>query len=415
MHNVEKGTVFYNQWYRIGLFNLLLVATIGLLLRYKIVASLPWVNHKYFLHGHSHFAFSGWVSLIIMVGILQRIHTHSGQPIIKKFKPLLWLHLLAAYGMLVSFPIQGYGLVSISFSTLSILISYAFVWMAWKNCNVLTWGSKTAALSIKAALIFLVISSFGAFWLATLMATHSGAQSQFFTALYSFLHFQYNGWFFFGILGFCLTMLPSSDPAAKKGLHKGVIWMVAACAPAVALSALWMKVPAAVYAIAIAAAIMQLGGVIIAWKSTRKGISILVITLSTAEKWLLGLSGGAFLIRVVLQALSTIPALSKFAFAYRPIVIGYLHLILLGCITLFLFSFLYGKNLWRAHARLTHVAFILFIAGFLGTEGTLMLQGFGYIGWINIPYTNEVLFASALFLFSGAAMLFATARTKTLS
>lgn len=414
MYNVEKGTGFFNQWYRIGLFNLLLVATIGLLLRYKMVASLPWADHKYFLHGHSHFAFSGWVSLIIMVGILQRIHTHSGQQIIKKFKPLLWLHLLTAYGMLVSFPIQGYGWVSISFSTLSIFISYAFVWMVWKNCNALIWGNKTAALSIKAALVFLVVSSFGAFWLAFLMATHSSTQSHFFTALYSFLHFQYNGWFFFGILGFWLTMLPSAELATKNRLHKGVVWMVAACVPAAALSALWMKVSAVVYAIAIVAAIMQLGGVILAWKSIRKGISILVTTLSTAEKWLLGLSGGAFLIRVVLQSLSTIPALSKFAFAYRPVVIGYLHLILLGCITLFLFAFLYGKNLWRAHARLMHVAFILFIAGFLGTEGTLMLQGFGYIGWISIPYTNEVLFTSAILLFSGAGLLFASSRTTSM-
>jgi hypothetical protein len=92
-----------------------------------------------------------------------------------------------------------------------------------------------------------------------------------------------------------------------------------------------------------------------------------------------------------------------------------LHLILLGCITLFLFAFLYGKNVWRTHTRVAHVALILFITGIIGTEGTLMLQGFGYIGWINIPFTNEVLFASALLLFSGAAMLFATTGSKTLS
>jgi hypothetical protein len=245
-----------------------------------------------------------------------------------------------------------------------------------------------------------------------LMATHSGAQSLYFTALYSFLHFQYNGWFFFGILSLFLTMLPTAVVHTSTGLHKGVVWMVAACLPAVALSALWMKVPVSVYLIAIAAAIMQIGGVILGWKSIRKTLSNFVLTFSLAEKWLLCLSGCSFLIRVVLQALSTIPALSKFAFAYRPVVIGYLHLILLGCITLFLFAFLYGKNIWRAHTRITHMAFILFITGILGTEGTLMLQGFGYIGWINIPYTNEVLFASALLLFSGAAMLFATARTR---
>src|SRR6188768_1410092 len=116
--NVEPG--YYNKLYGIGLFNLLMVASVGLLLGFKMAASLPWVNHKFFLHGHSHFAFSGWVSLVLMVAIIQRIYKDSvtGPPPV--FKIILRTQLISAYGMLLSFSVTGYAAISISFSTFSI-------------------------------------------------------------------------------------------------------------------------------------------------------------------------------------------------------------------------------------------------------------------------------------------------------
>ncbi len=403
---------YYNNWYRIGLFNLLLVATVGLLLRFKMAASLPWVNHKYFLHGHSHFAFSGWVSLVLMVAIVQRIHKDSIAAPPPAFRILLWMQLVSAYGMLLSFPFMGYAALSITFSTVSILVSYAFVWAVWKKCNAGVWGSKTAAFSIKAAMIFLVISSLGAFWLAFLMASHSGTQSLFFSALYFFLHFQYNGWFFFGILGLCLTMLPAGILQGHNRIHRGAQWMVAACVPAVTLSGLWMKVPGWLYGIAIASALMQLTAVFYAWKPIRENLPGFTTAFSKIEKNLLSVSAFAFLARVLLQALSTIPALSKFAFGYRPVVIGYLHLILLGCITMFLFTWLIGKNIWAERKKVANQGFVIFFIGFLLTEFTLMAQGLGYIGWTNIPYTNQMLLWAAVLLFAGLVLLNISAQTK---
>lgn len=45
------------------------------------------------------------------------------------------------------------------------------------------------------------------------------------------------------------------------------------------------------------------------------------------------------------------------------------------------------------------------LSGFFLNELTLMGQGLGYIGWINIPYTNEVLLGAAAFLFTGLLLL----------
>ena len=46
--------------------NLAIVALLGVIMRYKILYPLPFVDQKKFLHAHSHFAFSGWVTLALI-------------------------------------------------------------------------------------------------------------------------------------------------------------------------------------------------------------------------------------------------------------------------------------------------------------------------------------------------------------
>jgi hypothetical protein len=54
------------KWLQFSLFNLFLVALLGLTLRYKIAFSLPFIDQQFLLHGHSHFAFAGWVTQALM-------------------------------------------------------------------------------------------------------------------------------------------------------------------------------------------------------------------------------------------------------------------------------------------------------------------------------------------------------------
>src|SRR5689334_15790607 len=105
------------RWIHISLFNLLLVATIGVVLRYKIAFSLPWIDQKHLLHGHSHFAFAGWVSQALMSIMLFVLSKKTGRNEFQRYRWILIASLATAYGMLIAFPIQGYGLFSIIFST----------------------------------------------------------------------------------------------------------------------------------------------------------------------------------------------------------------------------------------------------------------------------------------------------------
>ena len=185
---------------KIALLNLLIVSFIGVILRCKIAFSLPFIDQKHLLHGHSHFAFAGWVTHALMVLLVAYLAAQKGWFIYKRYRWVIIANLIAAYGMLISFPLQGYGLFSIFFSNISIAVSYVFAVMFWKDLNTLS--IKTVGhWWIKAALAFNVLSSLGAFSLAFMMVTKNVHQNWYLASVYFFLHFQYNGWFLFACLG----------------------------------------------------------------------------------------------------------------------------------------------------------------------------------------------------------------------
>src|SRR3546814_9039554 len=83
-------------------------------------------------------------------------------------------------------------------------------------------------------------------------------------------------------------------------------------------------------------------------QKVRKQLYTFLQEIPIMSKWLIGCSALAFSIKVILQAGSTIPSLNNMAFGYRPIVIGYLHLVFLGIVTLFLLGYLFYKGYLKA-------------------------------------------------------------------
>src|SRR6476660_7880415 len=87
-------------WIRISLFNLFIVAFLGCAMRYKIAYSLPWLPQKNVLNAHSHFAFAGWITQVLMALMVQYLARQNGQLNVRKYNWLLWANLLTALGML---------------------------------------------------------------------------------------------------------------------------------------------------------------------------------------------------------------------------------------------------------------------------------------------------------------------------
>ncbi len=389
-----------HRWLRICFFNLLLVAALGVLLRYKIAFSLPLVLQKNVLHSHSHFAFNGWITQCLLVLMVHYLGKQQLQNAFSKYKPILWLNLLTAYGMLVSFILQGYALASISFSTLSIFVSYAFAYLYWSDINRLPRNSS-AHMWFKAALVFNILSSIGAFSLAIIMANKIADQKITLSAIYYFLHFQYNGWFFFA----CVGLFLSKVKLPHMGLPKKIFWLFAvSCVPAYFLSVLWAAIHPLLYLLVVLSSLAQSAGWILFLRMLYQNRLLIKNSFSKNVSWLLLLSLIACSVKIALQQFSVIPFLSNLAFGFRPIVIGYLHLVLLGVITLFLVGYVVSSRLIAVNTKsLTGV--VIFVAGIFLNELLLMVQGIGAISDVMIPNLNLALLLVALIMFSGLLVL----------
>ncbi|WP_144071656.1 hypothetical protein [Flavobacterium franklandianum] len=380
------------------MLNLCLVALLGVLMRYKIGFEFPYLDQKHLQHSHSHFAFSGWISHTLMVLMIYYLQSKIAEFQGNKYKKIIITNLICSYGMLVSFIIEGYGLVSITLSTASILVSYIFAYRFIKDLKLLN-DDLLAKSWFKAALFFNVISSFGTFYLAYMMASKNVVQDWYLSSIYYYLHFQYNGWFFFACMGLAFGFI-NLRKSEHSFYEKSFKLFAAACIPGYFLSTLWLDLPLWLYVLTVLAAIIQ----VFAW------FKLLVILLKTKRnslenhapllRFILLFVGFALSIKLLLQLGSTIPVISQLAFEFRPIVIAYLHLVLLAIITLFILFYIYANHLIFINRKIKY-GIVLFSIGVLLNEIVLAVQGFASLSYTVIPFVNEILFAVAVILFIG--------------
>jgi len=388
-------------WLKFSLLNLCIVASLGVLMRYKIGFEFPYFEQKNLQHSHSHFAFAGWIShtlMVLMVYYLQTKITHFQG---NKYTKTIIANLVCSYGMLVFFIIQGYGLYSIIFSTASIFVSYYFGYQFLKDLKLLD-EDLLAKKWFKAAIFFNIISSLGTFYLAYMMISKNFVQDLYLSSVYYYLHFQYNGWFFFACMGllFGLLNLRKSEHLFYETTFK---LFAIACIPAYLLSILWLDLPVWLYIITVIAALTQVFAwfkfLFILWKTKRNSLE----NFSPLLQYILVFVGFSLSVKLVLQLGSTVPAISQLAFGFRPIVIAYLHLVLLAIITLFLLFYIYANHLIYPNKKIKFGVF-LFSVGVILNEIVLAIQGITSINYTIIPYINEILFGVSIILFIGIAI-----------
>lgn len=392
----------FKKWVQLSVVNLLIVAILGAILRYKIAFSLPIIDQERLLHAHSHFAFGGWVSQILMAFIVSRLSVAHGKDLFKKYNTVLWANMICAYGMLISFPLQGYGLVSILFSTATLFISYIFMGYVWLDTKKSGTGNILYPW-FRGATFFNALSSLGAFSLAYMMATNNAHQDWYLASVYFFLHFQYNGWFSLVILGLLSEKLTEAGVSYKRLIFLFRLFAFA-CIPIYFLSILWIPIPLWMYSIVTVSAILQLSGWVVILMMVYRKKEVLKKNLPPLSYVVLLLSLTAFSMKFILQLGSAIPALSAFAYGSRPIIIGYLHLVLLGAISLFILSYSIHKRAIKVNAG-SKIGLYVFISGIILNELILMIQGFALKSNVSVPYVNEWLFLAALVLVAGMTIL----------
>ncbi|MBJ7881167.1 hypothetical protein [Gelidibacter salicanalis] len=389
------------------LINFLIAALMGLALRYIFVQPLG-INFRYLTHAHSHVAMLGWVYLMLYLLIVHYFIPEK-KPI---YNRLFWVTQFAVIGMMVSFPFTGYAAISITFSCLHIFCSYYFVRLVWKNHKV---TSSPIRKLLKSSLVFMVLSTIGVWCLGPAVAILGQASAFYQIAIQFFLHFQFNGWFMLAVLAVFLHQFPIDNSALFKQFFNTLI---AATILTFALPVSWFLYhPLWLIINGLGVLLQLLSGYYFIlllkphWTTFWSGIS-------TLTKALYGLALISFILKIVLQTASIIPLVAQMAHQYRNFVIGFIHLMMLGVISGFLFAFLLQKYSKTNTNKSLSFGIYTFILGFVSTEILLILQGiFYFFGWGMLPQYYLILLLCSIFLPLGILFFILNLRnydTKTL-
>ncbi|MHA1988826.1 MAG: hypothetical protein ACW98D_19580, partial [Promethearchaeota archaeon] len=362
--------------FRLGLGSLLIAGIIGVIIRFHYLNPIPGFLHKNWLHAHSHITFLGWVFLGIIALLIYYFKNDPDLPH-KKFRIIIWLIIITNIGMLISFPIQGYGAISIFFSAfhmvLGIYVFLLFNRIFWKYSS---FGVKL----INWALIFMIISGLGPIALGPIISLGYRDTYWYDLAVYFYLHFQYNGWFTLAIFGIIFLSLETS------GIHK--FWLYAINISIVLtylLSTLNIRPPIWIYYLGGFGALMQILPFIYLLILILKNHKKILTATAIYSNALLLIALMAFETKLYLQFFSSIPSIADWAMHSKSIIIAYLHFILLGFVTSFLIGW-WNKVIRDVDHKTFKLATSLYLLGLAGIEFTLLFYVIGVFGSYVIPF-----------------------------
>lgn len=367
-------------WVRICLFNLLVAMAIGALLRFAFVEEVPGLEYRNFLHAHSHVAMLGWVYLIFFSGFIQSFHSKEQQK--RTYSALFWLTQITVIGMLLSFPLQGYGMYSILFLVAHTLLSYVFTYRFVKDLRQNHDNSLSATFAIT-SLAFMVLSLFGVWALGLTMATAGKGDVWYYLSIQFFLHFQFNGWFIFGVLALLFNILEQQGvtipPTRGKWFFR---LLLVSCLLTFAISIAWAT--ASTFA-------LWINGIGVVLQLIAAYIFVLIIRMISFNNifgfWsriLVKIALFSFLLKILIQTTLVLPEVAEVAFVIRNFTIVFIHLIFLGVVTLFMLGFSFHRGGLNIRKRRVYWGIGLFLAGFILSEVMLFTQGAMF--WMQVGF-----------------------------
>jgi hypothetical protein len=397
-------------WTTVALLNLCIVALLGVTLRSKILFPLHGIEFNNILHAHSHFAFAGWITLSLITLMVYEIVPEEFNTK-RSYNNYLVGFLVTAAGMLVTFLYQGYGMYSNICNVLFILVTYGFSFVFIKDILKTNTDKAVKTLSIS-ALICLVLSSGGPITLAMMMATHSHDNLLYKDSVYTYLHFQYNGFFTLTVFALLLNALYKNfteHQLIKVRIFANLVSI--SIIPTLFISYLWHYTNPFVYILAGIGILLIITSIVYFFIALRS-IKDHRFTILPFIRHIGVLSIIAFLLKSLLQTGTIIPSLGKLVYGDRAIIIGYLHLVLLGFVTLYIIANFMYSGLIDGTSRFTRYSVRVFAGAIITNEVILMTQGFGNMLMVSYSIYTWLLWGAAIWLFTGAVMVFIS-RMKT--
>ena len=348
-----------------------IVVCLGIFMRSVQVADYPFVfNYRNIVHTHSHLALLGFV-YVMLSAILARTFIPFNTQLNRRYRWLFYITQFSVLGMLCSFPFQGYGAISISFSSVFIICTYFFARFFIKYAT---------SPFVKMGIFYLILSSLGIWFMPVTIVKFGKFSEMYMCSIAFFLHFQYNGWMLSSLMGLFVKKY-GWDIQYPQLIKRIFILFQAGIIGSLFISWVgYFSYP--IYYI--------VGGVsVLIWLTSV--IMILRLYLKTQPKSFLATVFICFFIaKVAMMFTGAFPVLTPYLFKNIDLLISYLHFNFLGIVTIGLLLFLeevYKVNRWLIY---------LFLFCFITTEGLIVYKGFSVIG--NYPIFSN--FYEYLWLFT---------------
>lgn len=383
---------FLRKTISFSLFLFMMAALYGLLMRYYNAFGIPGFNYFNFLQAHSHVAFLGWGFIAASTLHLKMLDKDCSTR--RGIIYAIWVMLLSMAAILITFPLYGYKGLSVVFLSLFVLASYVYSFCFLRCARGI--GSLPFKF-VRFSIILYLISTIAIWALAPIIILIGKNTSIYFDDIYFFLHFLYNGFFVFALSGILFHHFRFPEDFVWKFFYLNAI----AVFPAYLLSLLWEPMPLWVYGGGFLAALLQ---VVALWWLFR-GIVPATAHLNFSDRLIVMSGVVSYGLKVIIQLFSSFPPVVSAAVHLRPyLVVGYLHLITLGYISVLLLYFLMREGF---------VGGLLFSRGFWtffysAALKVALLIVYGIILWwtgLRFIYIHEVLFFITVFLYAGVLLM----------
>ena len=388
-------------WIGLCFINLCIVALLGFTLRSKILFSIPFIDYRNVLSAHSHFAFAGWAGLSLMTLLIFEVLPQQSAER-KIYTLLLWGIEISSLGMAILFPVQGYAPLSIFFSSLYIVVTFVFAPVFCKDLLRQNTNKSVKLLGVS-AMVCLVVSAIGPLGLSYILISKSGNSLLYRDSIYTFLHFQYNGFFTLSVFALFFNFLAKKNADIGKPAQKFSFYLCLSILPALFLSLLWYNY-AAFYVLAAIGCILILISLFWFFKLL-PSIKNSGNFLQPAAYLLWTLSAFSFALKMLLNVGTIFPALGNAVYGDRPVIIGFLHLVFLGFLTFYILSQVIEKGFFTKERKTIIYPFIVFAFGIIANETILMIQGLGVLFKTNHSIFNWLLWSASIVLFLGAFLI----------
>jgi hypothetical protein len=392
-----------SHWLKIALFNFLLAALAGALLRYAFVVEIPWLHFRPMMHAHSHTAMLGWLYLGIF-SLLIGTFLKPEQQAAPFYNRLFWATEVAVIGMFCTFPFYGYAGPSGGFAFLHVIFSWLFMWRFWRD---LGGGAAFSARLVRTAFVFMALSALGILSLMVFAIGHFKHTGLFYQSIQFFLHFQFNGWFLFALLALFFRWLEDRGFEWEVKRLSAFYWLlVISNLLTYALAVAWSEPHIGVFAVNSAGVLLQMAALVVFFQLIWPRRREIIAPLDGWVRFLLILALLCFAGKILVQTAVAIPFVAQAAYTIRNYVIGFFHLILLGMSTSVILGYAIHKGWLSDRGLLARLGLGCWVVGFLGSELILFLQGtlfWGNMGFM--PYYYESLFAVSALIPLGVGLI----------